>query len=214
MSATTCPSCRARKGKRACPALGESICTQCCGSKRRVSIACPDDCVYLSGGHAPAWDGRETERRRDARRFAQHLQALDAGQWELFFLALNGLNALRAQRRELDDRLVFSALGALRRTLETRAKGLLYDHAPDDARAVALVRELSGLFRSRGGDGQPVEPHDKDVLAVLGALHGAADETLREQAGPTAWLDSIARLAGRLAPTESRAPSRPLILEP
>lgn len=214
MSVATCPSCRARKGKRACPAKGESICTQCCGSKRRVTIACPDDCAYLTGSHAPAWEGRETERRRDVRRFAHHLQALDEGQWALFFLALNGINALRAQRRELDDRLVASALSALRRTVETRAKGLLYEHAPDDARAAALVRELGGLFRSRADDGQPVEPRDMDVLAVLGALHGAALETLREEAGPTAWLDSVTRLAGRLDRGESRTPSRPLILEP
>ncbi len=214
MSGTACPLCRARKGKRACPAKGETICAQCCGSKRRVEIACPAECIYLTGAHAPAWDGRETERRRDVRRFAPHIQALEERQLELFFLAFAGIDGLRAQRHELDDLVLCSALDALRRTAETREKGLLYEHAPDDARAEPLVRELKGLFQSSGPDGQPKAPDERDLLAVLRALHAAATETLHERAGATALLDSITRLARRLGDEEPAAPVRPLILEP
>jgi hypothetical protein len=56
-----CPLCLKRKGRRACPAKGAAICPHCCGTKRRVEIDCPEDCVYLEGGHAGAWEGRETE---------------------------------------------------------------------------------------------------------------------------------------------------------
>lgn len=42
-----CASCNSRKGKRNCPALGNVICNQCCGSKRGNEIDCPDDCFYL-----------------------------------------------------------------------------------------------------------------------------------------------------------------------
>jgi len=49
-----CPSCRKKKGKRTCPALGGLICPKCCGSKRIVEIHCPPDCRYL--GHEQ-WQG-------------------------------------------------------------------------------------------------------------------------------------------------------------
>jgi hypothetical protein len=42
-----CISCSQRKGKRTCPSLGSSICSQCCGTKRKIEIDCPDDCFYL-----------------------------------------------------------------------------------------------------------------------------------------------------------------------
>lgn len=214
MSAGTCPLCRARKGKRACPAKGEQICPQCCGTQRRVQIDCPDDCVYLTGAHAPAWEGRETERRRDARRFAPHVQQLEEPQLKLFFVALLGIGGLRARHRELDDHLLHSALDAFVHTLETREKGVLYEHAPDDLRAAAVLRDLQGLFESRSEAGQPVAPRDHDLLAVLGVLSGALHDTLREQAGPTAFLDTLTRLAGRLGTEEPQPHTRPLIIEP
>ena len=42
-----CVYCHERKGKRPCPALNGSICSQCCGAHRMVSITCHTDCVYL-----------------------------------------------------------------------------------------------------------------------------------------------------------------------
>jgi hypothetical protein len=93
----TCPLCAQRKGRRACPAKGAAICSACCGSKRRVEIACPSDCVWLDGAHDAGWEGRETERRRDARRLGPHLQRLSREQADLFFLALVGLGAMRSR---------------------------------------------------------------------------------------------------------------------
>ena len=42
-----CVYCRQRKGKRACPALGGTICSLCCGEHRLSRIACPSDCPFL-----------------------------------------------------------------------------------------------------------------------------------------------------------------------
>jgi len=214
MSAGTCPLCRARKGKRACPAKGEKICAPCCGSQRRVQIACPDDCTYLSGAHAPAWEGRETERRRDVRRLAPHIQHLDEPQLKLFFLALTGIGGLRAHHRDLDDRLLHAALEAFVHTLETRQKGVLYEHLPDDLRAGPVLRDLVALFESRSEAGQRVAPRDQDLLVVLGALGGALHDTRREQPESTAFLDTVTRLAGRLGVEEPQPHTRPLIIEP
>src|SRR5262245_15146820 len=163
----SCPLCRERKGKRQCPAKGERICSQCCGSKRLIEIDCPPDCVFLSGAHAPAWDGRETERARDRRRIAPFVQGLQEASLQLLLVGLVGLNRLRAERRELQDRLVLDAVSALRKTLETRGRGILYEHAADDLRAQGLLHDLQGLFQAQDAEGRPVSPDDRDLLPAL-----------------------------------------------
>jgi hypothetical protein len=210
VSAVVCPLCSQRKGRRACPAKGASICSVCCGSKRRVEIDCPSDCVWLDGAHAGSWDGRETERRRDTRRLGPHLQRLSPAQADLFFLALVGLAGLRARRRDLDDALLADALGALRKTVDTRQRGILYDHQADDLRAQGLVLELRGLFQARDAEGRSTAPDDRDLGAVLGALEGALADVMREKAGGTAFLDTARRLVGAPA----AAPEPRLLVEP
>ncbi len=207
-----CPLCRQRKGKRACPAKGELICAACCGAKRRIEIDCPEDCVWL-GAHAGAWEGRETERTRDLRRLAPHLERLSDAQARLLFLSLVGVTALRGRRRDLDDELLLEATAALRKTVETREKGILYEHPAEDLRAQGLVPELRGLFEAKDEQGIAHAPADKDLLAVLRALEGALGHVAREGAGPAAFLDTAARMAARMG-ARPRAPGRPLIVEP
>ncbi|PYQ16752.1 MAG: hypothetical protein DMF79_18235 [Acidobacteria bacterium] len=206
-----CPLCRQRKGKRACPAKGELICAACCGQKRRIEIDCPEDCVWL-GAHAGAWEGRETERTRDLRRLAPHLEGLSDPQARLLFLSLVGVTALRG-RRALDDELLLEATAALRKTVETREKGILYEHPAEDLRAQGLVPELRGLFEAKDEQGIARAPADKDLLAVLRALEGVLGDVVREGAGPAAFLDTAARVAARMG-VAPRAPGRPLIVEP
>ena len=209
-----CAVCSHRKGRRACPAKGASICSACCGSKRRVEIDCPSDCVWLEGAHATSWVGRETERRRDARRFAPHLQRLSREQTDLFFLALVGLGAMRARRRDLDDTLVAAAVGALRKTVETRQRGVLYEHPADDLRAQGLVLELRGLFEARDERDRPVFPDDRDLGPVLAALDDVLAELRRSNEGRTAFLDTARRLVGGPAASAAPAAESRLILEP
>jgi len=206
-----CPLCRQRKGKRACPAKGELICAACCGQKRRIEIDCPEDCVWL-GAHAGAWEGRETERTRDLRRLAPHLEGLSDPQARLLFLSLVGVTALRG-RRALDDELLLEATAALRKTVETREKGILYEHPAEDLRAQGLVPELRGLFEAKDEQGIARAPADKDLLAVLRALEGALGDVAREGAGPATFLDTAARMAARMG-VLPRSPGRPLIVEP
>jgi len=207
-----CPLCRQRKGRRVCPAKGAAICSFCCGSKRRVEIDCPSDCAWLDGAHAAGWEGRETERRRDARRVGPHVQPLSRAQADLFFLALVGLGAMRARRRDLDDDLLASALAALVKTVDTRQRGILYDHQADDLRAQGLVVELRGVFAARDDEGRATAPDDRDLAPVLAALQGALAAVRREETGPTAFLDTARRLVG--APAAAPDSERRLVLEP
>ena len=207
----TCPLCRQRKGKRACPAKGVEICSHCCGTKRRIEIACPEDCAYL-GAHALGWEGRETERVRDQRRLLPHLEGLTDGQAQLFFMALVGVTAIRSRQRGLDDALLLEAAATLAKTVETRQNGILYEHPPQDLRAQGLVHELGSLFEAKDEQGRHA-PDDRDLLAVLRALVGALQDAVRERTGPSTFLDTAARVAGQVAGAPP-VPVRPLIVEP
>jgi hypothetical protein len=215
----TCPLCGRRKGKRACPAKDVRICSGCCGSKRKVEINCPEDCRFLGGAHSAAWEGRETEKRRDQRRVGPHVAALSEAQRGLFLLALFGLQTVRERHDQLDDLLLADAFTAFRKTVETRARGVLYEHAPADLRAQVLMRDLEQVFQVEGRDGVKRPPSDSDLLAVLKAYETALVETRREDPAPTAFLDTAARLVADFVATEAgtaeAAPEPPrIIVEP
>lgn len=209
----SCPLCQRRKGKRACPGKGEFICAQCCGSKRRVLVACPEDCAYLTGAHAPAWEGRETEKRRDSRRLASHIEGLSAGAFRVFLITLTALPAMHRRRPETTDETLAQVLGALRRTVETRIRGILYEHAPEHLDAFDLLADLRALYEVRDEKGRDLAPPDPDLLAALTALESCLQEVRSEGLGPRAFLELAARLAG---PVSARAaePPRRLIVEP
>jgi hypothetical protein len=210
----SCPLCEKRRGKRACPAKSEAICSQCCGAKRRVEIDCPEDCVYLDGAHAGGWEGRAADRDRDARRVAPFLEGLTEAQGRLVLLSLVGITAIRARRREVDDRLLLEAVRALRKTVETRDKGILYEHQADDARAQGLAHELAELFEAKDGEGRVQAPADRDLAAALARLESAIEATRNEQESSHAFLDTATRVAARLGPPPGARPKPGLIVEP
>ena len=70
-----CDFCKQRKGKRACPALGGSICSQCCGQHRLQAIHCPSDCAFL-GGLSALSDPATTQRLATHDSFQAAMQKL------------------------------------------------------------------------------------------------------------------------------------------
>lgn len=206
-----CPLCRRRKGKRSCPAKAVAICAHCCGTKRLVEIDCPSDCVYLTGTHAGAWDGRESQTKREARRLALHLQDLSERELELFFLALMGVAGIRRTRKDLTDALLFQAVTALRGTLETLRAGILYEHQAEDLRAQGIVEELKELLAKEEDDGGQA-PSAAEQLAVLRALETCGQAYAKETTGPTSFLDAAVRLTGGREGEASRRHG--IILEP
>jgi hypothetical protein len=209
----SCPLCRKRKGRRHCPAKETLICSHCCGTKRRVEIACPHDCSYLSGAHAGSWEGRETERNRDARRLAPFTSSLTEDQARIFLVALVGVTSLRTRHPKLDDLLLRDAVTALKKTTETRGRGVLYEHRPDDLRAEDLVADLRGLFEAKDSEGQVTGPADEDLGLVLAALEAVLVATQKERGGRSLFLDTAARVAAQLGVTPA-TPRAPLILAP
>jgi hypothetical protein len=132
--------------------------------------------------------------RRDARRLDEMLEGLSEPQAELLCLGLLGLVALRARHRGLDDALLGSALVALRKTTQTRMKGVVYEHPPDDARAVLLVREIADLFEAEDPAGRKALPADRDLLAVLEGLERGLAASKDDS--PHSFLDTALRVVG------------------
>lgn len=138
-----CPVCHQRKAKRACPALGKQICAVCCGTKRLVEIHCPQDCGYLSTArsHPPAVIQRQQEL--DRAMLLPLLQGLSERQAQLFLMlgAVTSRHQSGALHKLVDDDIA-QAAGALASTLETSAKGIVYEHQPASVIASRLLAEL------------------------------------------------------------------------
>lgn len=112
-----CIYCHARKGKRACPALSGSICSQCCGTHRIVNIACHTDCVYLD-------TNVEYQQKRIGDQFDQGRRALyrellekwgDKAAEVFYFLEAVTFKHFHS-RRDGQDGEVIAAIQGLRRS--------------------------------------------------------------------------------------------------
>jgi hypothetical protein len=206
-----CPLCGHRKGKRHCPAKNAVICQTCCGEKRLVEIQCPDDCPYLTGSHAPAWDGRETERRRDLRTLGPHARELSEDESQLFFASLICLHERDSKGAGLTDAKVRRALETLEGTARTRSHGLIYEHPAEDVEAQAIASELTAFWK-RLTEKDPFET--KELTKVLTALLGAVVDAEKAAAGPRTFLEMVERLVRRQGLKLGRSESEGRLIVP
>lgn len=209
-----CPSCRQRKPRRACPALGASICPVCCGTKRLVEIKCPADCVYLATAreHPAAVVRRRQER--DVAQLLPTIRHLTERQYQLFFL-FHTLIARFTPRgfTRLVDSDVAEAAAAVAATLETAARGVIYEHTPQAPPAQALATELKTMLAQMREQGAKV--FDREAAIVLRAIEQGARGTTAPTDGATTYVDLVARLLDVTGPPESgpqAPPPSPLIL--
>ena len=140
-----CPLCSARKGKRACPALRGTICSACCGEKRVVEIACPSGCSWLGRG-------AENDMRREATSYFHQQEPEKAMRWLRtverlgFLLEMIERAVAGTAPRSVGDADLLPALRSVHKTLESEAKGVLYEDVPTSPTAQALSRDiLAGL---------------------------------------------------------------------
>ncbi|MEW6544516.1 MAG: hypothetical protein AB1411_13020 [Nitrospirota bacterium] len=150
-----CVYCRSRKGKRACPALGGSICSQCCGEHRTVRIACPAGCVYLDS-NSEYQQKRIGDRFALARRdFYRELFDLGGEKAAALFNLIEVVSFSYFQgRRDGQDAEVIAAIQALRRTLSP----LHIPAAPLPVFAEHLKKEYEGFAKQ-----QPKEAIDQQT---------------------------------------------------
>jgi len=185
----------------------------CCGTKRLVEIECPSDCAYLASAreHPAAVVRRRQER--DVERLLPTIRHLTERQYQLFFLFHSLTARLKPQGfTRLVDSDVAEAAAALAATLETAARGVIYEHSPQAPPAQALVAALKGTLAQMREQGTTV--YDHEAAVVLRAMEKGAREAGEADSGETAYLDLVARLlhAGGPPEGEAESPASPLIL--
>ena len=165
-----CALCQKRKPRRHCPAVNGAICTQCCGTSREVTLACPFDCDYLREARVheklvemdphsfPNQDIKITESF-----LVQHEELLLACAKAVADGAIHANNAY--------DSDVLEALDAMIRTYRTQLSGLYYEAVPDNKiaasvsrRARSLIEEFRQLISQNTSHGSF---RDSEVLGVL-----------------------------------------------
>jgi hypothetical protein len=194
----SCPLCRGRKARRACPALGYEICPVCCGTKRLTEIACPADCVYLatSRDHPPAIEVRR--RQRDLEVLFRATQDMSEIQSQLLLLTMTFLARYETGGlHQVIDQDIVEAVGALASTYETATRGVIYDHRPASLPAERLLTGLKQvLTEARGNAGTRF---DRDVAAVLRRIEESARAAAAQEPGNrqafVEWVRRVTREA-------------------
>jgi hypothetical protein len=205
----TCPSCGRRKGRRDCPALRASICTICCGTKRLVEINCPETCVHLTTAREHPAAVVRKQQERDVAALLPSINHLSERQHQLFFLVHSVIARHKPEGfSRLLDEDVAQAAGAVAATLETAAKGVLYEHAPASLPAQRLAREITAMLAEVRSHGTKI--YDGEVGIALRAIERGVREAHKEQAEDTAYLSLVGRLLhvrSQPAPEEPKAGS-------
>ena len=189
-----CPVCNQRKARRECPALGQTICTVCCATKRLVEINCPPDCPHLAAAreHPAAVVRRQQER--DVSVLLPTMRELTERQHQLFFLFHTAIARHTPDGfGRLNDDDVAAAAGALAATFETAARGVIYEHAPESPVARHLAADLRTMLEEMRKQGAKV--YDHETAVVLRAIEQGAREIPRAVGGAG---DAYLQLMGRL----------------
>jgi hypothetical protein len=198
MTSQKCPACRERKPKRSCPALGQTICTVCCATKRLVEIKCPADCVYLSSArsHPPAVVQRRQEK--DLNFLLPLISDLSDAQYRLVLLFQSvTLKHADGAIPPLQDADVADAAAALAATLETARKGIIYEHqaasVPAQRLAAELQRVLGELMSQNSSQQSRIERESALALRRLEQGARSAARALPDDEAPV-YLRLLARM--------------------
>jgi hypothetical protein len=204
----SCPLCRSRKEKRFCPALNQTICTVCCGTKRLTEIQCPDTCTYLASAREHPAAVVKRQQEHDVAILMPTLQGLTERQYQLFFLfqSLIARHTPEGFARLVDDD-VAEAAAAMASTLETAARGVIYEHATQSLPAQRLANEMKTMLAEMRQQGASV--YDREAAIVLRAIEKGARDMRTIEPGDTAYLTLMARLLQRNRAAAPQPPAEP-----
>src|ERR1700752_4803491 len=169
----TCPECGHRKARRACPALGKTICPVCCGTKRLTEIACPPGCVYLASAREHPAAVIKRQQERGVAGLLPTKRNLTGPQDQLFvlFQPLIARYTPEGFARLLDED-VADAAAAMAATLETAVRGVIYEHTAASSVAQRLAGELKKMLDEMRQQGVTV--YDGAAAIVLRAIEQGA----------------------------------------
>ena len=191
------------------------ICPVCCATKRLVELQCPADCTYLASAREHPAAVVRRQQQRDVARLLPTIRHLTERQYQLFFLFHT---AIARHKPEGFTRIVDSdaadAAAAMASTIETAARGVIYEHMPASKPAQSIAAALKGLLTQVRQQGATV--YDTEAAVALRAIEEGARHVRAPEEGEAAYLELIARLlhvsgAGEQAQPEA-PPATPLIL--
>lgn len=204
--AIRCPLCNRQKARRKCPALGKSICSLCCGTKRLTEIQCPPTCTYLISAREHPAAVVKRQQQNDVAILIPTLQGFTERQHQLFFLIQSVI--LRHKPDALTpllDNDVAEAAAATAATLETSIKGIIYEHTAQSAAAQRLTREIASFLEETGKDAGAA--FQQEVATVLRSIErGARDTSQTTGGGECAYLELMGRLLQHTLAAEEELP--------
>jgi hypothetical protein len=208
-----CPLCGARKARRLCPALHQTICAVCCGTKRLTEIQCPDSCPYLHSArnHPPV-----ATRRREERELlltAAVLHSTSQQQRAIFSLLQTViLRHAKSALPPLHDRDVVEACAALAATFETAARGIIYEQQATGLPAQRLAADLRQHIEQALHPSE--RPIDRDLAIALRATEAMASRAAAElEGGDRSYLEFMERrMRGTGEASRERTEERSLIV--
>ena len=201
----TCPLCRKRPAKRACPALRQDICTVCCATQRLVEIKCTEDCRYLEAAqrHPAAVVRRQIDR--DVTLLMASVGPLTEQQLQLFFLLQSMVLSYKPEGlARLVDTDIALASGALAGSLESASKGVIFEEATASVIAEGLRKAMKPVIEevTKGGGSRA----EREVAIVLRAIERAAKhEGGHIPDGEMSYLDLAGRVFQQMPPAGGRA---------
>src|SRR5687768_13835370 len=197
----TCPICRKRPVKRACPARGDQICAVCCATKRIVEIPCPDNCRHLEAAHRHPAAVVKKQIDADVTVLMSTIGRLSEQQLQLFFLLQSMVLSYQPEGlARLSDSDVALAAGALASSLETASKGVIFEESTGSVVAEGIRRALKPVIDevTKGGGSRA----EREVAIVLrGMERGAKHEGNVIPPGETSYLDLVARVFQQRPPS-------------
>jgi hypothetical protein len=178
-----------------------------------VEIQCPDDCVYLTSAREHPAAVVKRQQEHDVAILLPTIQSLTERQYQLFFLFQNLISRHAPQgfTRLLDDD-VAEAASSVASTLETAARGVIFEHTAQSLPAQRLAAEMKTMLAEMRQQGATV--YDREVAIVLRAIERGARETRKAEPGDAAYLTLMARLLRRNRSTAPPAAEQPSLIIP
>jgi hypothetical protein len=165
-----------------------------------VEIECPDTCSYLSSAREHPAAVIKRQQGRDVASVLPVITALTERQHQLFFL----VHSVIARHRpsgflRLVDADVAEAADAMAATLETAARGVLYEHTPTSVVAQRLTAEIRAMLEDARARGTRI--FDGELSIALRAVErGARGAHLEAPGAPDAYIALLGRLMHVRAP--------------
>jgi hypothetical protein len=178
--------------------LGRDICPVCCATKRLVEIRCPADCRYLTTARQHPAAAVKRQYEADLRGLMSLLGPVSERQLHLFFLLHTAMTQTPGSgAAPVLDAEVADAATAVAATLETAAKGVIFEHRAATANGQRLATALQATVAEAGrGGGSRFEREAAAVLRAMATAAAASSGT----ATPRAYLDLVGRVLREGAP--------------